>query len=238
MKVETIFFDAGNTLCLINMNVVSEVLADLGITATPDDLWKAELRARHRVDDPAYIATTSDSERWFVHFRFVLEEAKIYDEVLSPTAIRRLRAYHDAHNLWNHLPPEVPPFLRRIRAGGYRLAVVSNCNGTMGRKLEEFGIAEFFEAVIDSHVEGVENPDARIFRIALERTGAQAESTIHVGDLYHVDVVGAEAAGITPVLLDPTDLHTDKQVHRIRSLTALESLLSESHNLIGEKKPS
>ena len=36
-------------------------------------------------------------------------------------------------------------------------------------------------------------PDPRFFDIALERSGARRETTIHVGDLYHVDVVGARA---------------------------------------------
>jgi len=35
----------------------------------------------------------------------------------------------------------------------------------------------------------------------LERSGADASTTMHVGDLYHVDVAGARAAGLTPALL-------------------------------------
>ena len=47
--------------------------------------------------------------------------------------------------------------------------------------------------VLDSQDLGVEKPDPRLFEIALERSGAARDSTIHVGDIYHVDVVGARA---------------------------------------------
>ena len=39
-------------------------------------------------------------------------------------------------------------------------------------------------------------------RSRCERSGARKETTIHVGDLYNVDVVGARNAGLRGVLLD------------------------------------
>jgi putative hydrolase of the HAD superfamily len=41
-----------------------------------------------------------------------------------------------------------------------------------------------------------------IFREALRRTGADPASSIHVGDNYIADVLGARAAGIDAILLD------------------------------------
>ena len=74
-------------------------------------------------------------------------------------------------------------------------------------------------------MEKVEKPDPRFFEIALTRSGARRESTIHVGDLYEVDVVGARAAGITPVLLDAAGLYPDADCDRVRSLGDLVSRL-------------
>ena len=50
---------------------------------------------------------------------------------------------------------------------------------------------------------GVEKPDPRIFRIALERAGVAATEAVYVGDLYSIDVVGARAAGLSAILMDP-----------------------------------
>jgi putative hydrolase of the HAD superfamily len=50
---------------------------------------------------------------------------------------------------------------------------------------------------------GVEKPNARIFQMALERAGLGPGQAVYVGDLYSVDVLGARAAGLPAVLLDP-----------------------------------
>ena len=94
--------------------------------------------------------------------------------------------------------------------------------GTEGVDLAKTGE---FDVIFDSHREGVEKPDPRFFQIALERSGARAESTMHVGDLYHVDVAGARAAGITPALLDTANLYTECDCLRVRSLAELVAAL-------------
>ena len=81
--------------------------------------------------------------------------------------------------------------------------------------------ARHFAAVIDSAVEGIEKPDPRLFRLALERVAADADTTLHVGDMYHVDVVGARAAGLRVVLLDSDGLYPDADCPRVASLLAL-----------------
>ena len=50
--------------------------------------------------------------------------------------------------------------------------------------------------------EGVEKPDARIFEIALERTGVQAEDVLHVGDSAVDDWQGAKRVGMRALLID------------------------------------
>jgi putative hydrolase of the HAD superfamily len=67
----------------------------------------------------------------------------------------------------------------------------------------------------------VEKPDPRLFEIALDRSGARRDTTIHVGDLYQVDVVGARAAGIRGVLLDQPGLYERVDCPRVRSLADL-----------------
>jgi putative hydrolase of the HAD superfamily len=132
----------------------------------------------------------------------------------------RLDAYHRIHNLWEDVPPEVPAALDRLR-GRFRMGVVSNANGTVRAKLARVGLAGYFELVVDSHEEGIEKPDPRIFGLALGRLGVGAAEAAYVGDLYHVDVVGAVAAGLSAFLLDPLDLYRSAPVSRIRSLAEL-----------------
>lgn len=136
-------------------------------------------------------------------------------------ALDKLRGYHALHNLWEVVPSDVVPALEWLRSLGLQLAVVSNANGTLCAKFQRLGLGSCVDCVIDSADVGIEKPDARIFECALERLGARRESTLHVGDIYHVDVVGARAAGIRAMLLDPLDLYTEYPCERVKSLDDL-----------------
>ena len=225
MEIETIFFDAGNTLCHLNMSVLCDVLAEFGCTVTPETLRESEPRARRFIDTDEVVANTNDTDRWLDYLRGILDEAGIDSEGFLQPALSRLQVRQARQNIWNHLPEDVLPLLTRLKEKEYRLAVVSNSNGTVEDKLGEIGIARFFEAILDSHIEGLEKPDPGLFHRAIERIGADPERTIHVGDLYHVDVIGAQRAGLQAVLLDPAGLHADKAVPRIRRIGELEAWL-------------
>ena len=110
------------------------------------------------------------------------------------------------------------------------------CCSREGPRRSRLRLTAALDAIFDSHDEGVEKPDPRLFRLALERTGAEARTTVHVGDFYHVDVVGARAAGITPVLLDAADLYPDCDCMRVRSLTGLVEAFA-SGQLTARLKP-
>ena len=119
------------------------------------------------------------------------------------------------------MPPGVVPALAALRSHGLRLTVVSNANGRLCQMFERVGLAGAVDCMLDSHDEGVEKPDPRLFEIALARSGGDRETTIHVGDLYQVDVVGARAAGIRGVLLDVAGLYADADCPRVSSLADL-----------------
>jgi FMN phosphatase YigB (HAD superfamily) len=69
--------------------------------------------------------------------------------------------------------------------------------------LRDVSLRDYLDAVVDSAVVGYEKPDPEIFRCALRDVGADPATTLHVGDLYDADVVGARRAGLHALLLDP-----------------------------------
>lgn len=223
-EITHLFFDAGNTLVYVNMEVVADALRREGLRAEPGDLWRAEHRARRVVDDPAIIRASTDRTRWTLYFSSILREWGLHEPRRIHRVLRALEARHARANLWEVVPPEVPPALDRLR-GRFRLAVISNSNGTVRRKLGQVGLLPYFDLVVDSHEEGIEKPDPRIFRLALERLRARPARAVHVGDFYHIDVEGARAAGVRPVLLDPGEAHPDKPVRRIRDLRELPACI-------------
>ncbi len=52
-------------------------------------------------------------------------------------------------------------------------------------------------------------------------TQAAAATTVHVGDFYQVDVLGARAAGLGAVLLDAASLYEGADCPRVDSLRTL-----------------
>jgi putative hydrolase of the HAD superfamily len=99
--------------------------------------------------------------------------------------------------------PSAAPALAAARAGGLVTGVISNSNGSMASLMETLGFLPHLDVVVDSGIVGVEKPDPRIFRIACERARVHPLESVFVGDLYSIDVLGARAAGLSAILLDP-----------------------------------
>ncbi|MST35102.1 HAD-IA family hydrolase, partial [Acidimicrobiaceae bacterium USS-CC1] len=91
----------------------------------------------------------------------------------------------------------------RLAAAGARLAVVSNSDGTVAATLAALALIPEGVPVLDSATVGVAKPDPAIFALALARLGVPAARAVHVGDVPSADVVGARAAGVRPLHLDP-----------------------------------
>ena len=81
---------------------------------------------------------------------------------------------------------DVVPTLQRLRAAGFKLAIVSNWDTPLDPLTERLGIAEYFDAIVASHDVRVrsEKPDPHIFNYALAAVGVSAEEAVHVGDTY------------------------------------------------------
>ena len=225
MPVRTVFLDAGGVLLFPNWTRISEVLARHGVVVEPQALAEADPIARKQIDDRQTIAVTNDTKRGWLFFNLILTAAGVELSDATAAALTELHEYHRQQNLWELVPDGVVPVLEALAARGLRTTVVSNANGTLCAHMDRLGLSRHVHCVLDSCDFGVEKPDPRLFQIALERSGADAATTIHVGDLYQVDVVGARAAGVRGVLLDEKGLYEGVDCPRIRSLAELVTRL-------------
>ncbi len=191
MLIQTVFLDAGGVLVNPNWSRVSDTLLQHGVSVAAAALAAAEPHAKKRLDSGDTINATNDEQRGWTYFNLVLTEAGVTLSDATASALAELHAYHQEFNLWESVPGEVHLALAALRARGFKLVVVSNANGRLRYLFDRLGLSGSLDALFDSYDEGVEKPDPRFFRRALERTGADAQSTIHVGDFYHIDVAGA-----------------------------------------------
>ena len=225
-RIETVFLDAGGVLIHPNWQRVSDTFAGHGISVSATALRDAEPEVKFGIDTAHGVSTTKDADRGSALFNGILDATGVARGDTRDAALSELYAYHMEHNLWEDVDPAATATLAGLRSRGLTLAIVSNANGVVQHAFERVGLHGYFDVICDSHVEGVEKPDPRFFQIVLERTNSRPETTIHLGDLYHVDVVGARRAGLKPLLLDPHDLYEAFDVDRISRLDQLVDYVS------------
>ena len=221
MRFTTVFLDAGGVLVYPNWERAAETLGRHGVRVTAATLASAEPAVKRQLDAAPTVRTTSDEQRGFLYFDLILERAGIPRSDATRAALAELKAFHDRENTWDALPDEVLPALGRLKQAGPRIVVVSNTQSTLRQAFDRRDLTPLVDLIVASEEEGVEKPNPRLFQIAMERSGADAASTIHCGDMYEVDVVGARSAGLPAVLLDSAGVYDGVDCPRVASLTEL-----------------
>jgi HAD superfamily hydrolase (TIGR01549 family) len=206
--IRALLFDAGNTLLQMNYVAIADELARGGVRVTPEEVQRAEWRARVRLDDEVLARygpadSTESRSTGDRYLGFVLDGLGVTDMAMLERMGEWRRTYNRPGGVWNTAEPQAHDALNLVKRAGVRAAVISNSNGSVRAILEMLGLTDDLDFVIDSGEVGVEKPDPRIFELALARAGVTAAEAAYVGDLYSIDVRGARAAGIRAILLDP-----------------------------------
>ena len=217
----TILFDAGGTLVYLDYAFLARELRRAGIAVSSRAIRLAEYAAKAEIDRRLLGAVSdTDETRRQPYFVALLEHLGV-ESTLADVLIERFDAAHKHGNLWRKMLPSTPAVLTELRKRGFTLGVISNADGRMAAILQKCGIAELFDTLIDSHEVGIEKPDPRIFVLALDRLNTRPDQAIYVGDIYGIDVVGSERAGLQSVLLDPFGRYDGVPCRKIRHLREL-----------------
>jgi len=220
-----VLFDAGNTLVFLDYGrLASAVGAALGLPLTEAGLRQHAADAARAMEH----GRLTDRERGTVFLLTLFERAGV-PAVRTEELKAALLDLHQRAHLWGATEPGTAEALQRLKNAGMRLAVVSNSDGRAAAALAAGGLLDAFEFVIDSGEVGVEKPDPRIFQIALDRLGVSPSDALYVGDLYEAEVVGARAAGLDVVLLDPAGANAGRDVRIFRSVAELADGLLAAH---------
>jgi HAD superfamily hydrolase (TIGR01509 family) len=220
----TILFDAGGTLVYLDYAFLARELRWAGVTVSPRVIRLAEYVAKAEIDQRLLeTGADTDETRRRPYFRALLAHLGI-ESSLADMLIERFDAAHKQDNLWRKMLPSTPTVLTELRKRGFTLGVISNADGRIAAILQQCGIAALFDTVIDSHEVGVEKPDPRIFALALDRLHTRPDQALYVGDIYGIDVVGSEQAGLQAVLLDPLGRYEGVPCRKIRHLRELLSI--------------
>lgn len=200
-RLRAVLLDAGGTLIHPDQEWLLRRLAEEGVDASPTEYEVARQKADAAVgdilrsDDPG-----SDETRIRTWFATLLLSLGLPEYRLEAVA-DDIRDRHARAALWVRPVPGTRAMLESLQAAGLRLAVISNADGRVADYLANAGLADLFELILDSALEGVEKPDPAIFHRALERLELAPDEAVYVGDTWPVDVEGARRAGIEPIYL-------------------------------------
>jgi len=214
-----IFFDVGNTLLFPNR---AKMLAPIASERHPTlEQWQTlERRTKHEFD---LVMQSGRVDRgfWWTFHTYLLEQCG------GDLDIREVLVENTQKSAnWDQILPGTREILHQLRRK-FRIAVISNADGSIESVLSRCGIADCFESITDSGVVGVEKPSTEIFAAALAAMNTRAEESLYVGDVYSVDYVGARNAGMQAVLFDVAGAYRDRQLPRVESLQQLDLWLQQ-----------
>jgi HAD superfamily hydrolase (TIGR01509 family) len=225
-RYRAIFLDAGGTLIHLDRGFILNALAQEGVQKDEAAFLIADQAARERRSAAIRSGEVlDDATSWRIYAAHLLGLLEASGEVAGAVSTR-IRERHQAGTLWTHVEPGTLETLAQLKELGYTLGVVSNADGRVESFLRLVGITRHLDFVIDSGLVGVEKPDPRIFEIALGRANVQPAEAVHVGDVYEMDVLGARAAGVDPVLIVTNGGEVPADVPVIRSLPELVDRLA------------
>ena len=242
-RPDVLFLDVGDTLIRAHPSwagVYRQGLLEAGVDVSEKDLERALLQETQAggwwLDETPFEPTEANSFATVMAFDAAVL-ARVGQPDLGEAAFRRIEDAFARRSAW-YVFPDVTPALDVVRAAGIRLCVISNFVWGAPELIHDLELARHFEKLVISARVGFQKPNPGIFRHALEQMNVAPERTMHVGDSYRADVLGARKVGIRAALIargptDPARLRDDHADPDLLVLSDLNDLLE----LFGLERP-
>ena len=234
--IRTIFFDAGFTLIRpypstpeVCQQVCQRLALHVDLEAVRERMTSAEdfFLRQGRLNRHTWASQEAINEFWIAYYMNMLRPfVEEHDEPRLHELARTITREFEEHTSWQVFP-DVMPTLEALKKGGYSLGVISDWGIGLGPILRKLHLTPYFDFLLVSAVTRQAKPSPLLYELALQRANAVADYSLHIGDSYLHDVLGARSVGITPVLLDRQGRLTREQVDCLlaHSLTDLLTLL-------------
>jgi putative hydrolase of the HAD superfamily len=229
MRFRAVFFDVGETLVHVDptfADLFVTVLAGAGHDRSVEDVRDASAHVYARFSEAARDGSmwTTTPERskafWTSVYERMLGELGVVDDDGLASSLHREFTRMENYVLFD----DVLPALSSLREEGVQLGIVSNFEAWLEDWFGAHELLELFPVRVISGIEGIEKPDERIFRLALERASVSAAEAAYVGDNPEFDVDPPAAIGMFPILVDRRDRfprHAGARVTDLRELPAV-----------------
>jgi putative hydrolase of the HAD superfamily len=210
-SIRTVFFDAGFTLLRVSEStpeicrrICKQLDLHLDLDAVKQRMEEANdyFLRQARLNRHTWASEQAINEFWVGYYMNLLRPfVAEHDEPRLYKLAAVITEEYQKHTTWT-LYPDVLPTLEALRKHGYSLGIISDWGISLGPIVRNLHLTSYFDTLLISAVTRHAKPSPMLYELALQRANAIADYTLHVGDSYIHDVLGARAVGITPVLLD------------------------------------
>ncbi len=214
-RYDAVLFDWDDTLCGAEPHrfvYAQEVAYRFGVELSMPEVYRAFVRAGDSSVVPWHMQPVSLPDALNIpgqhHDSFI-------EQFLERDMLKHFTLFDDVLSIIEGLGE------RSLRTG-----VLSN-NDEVADRIAELDAHHHFEVIVSPRTFGVGKPEPEIFLRTMDLLDLPPERAIYVGDSYDNDVIGARAAGLTPVLIDRFLINIDSHdaEHRVENLHDLAELL-------------
>jgi putative hydrolase of the HAD superfamily len=202
--IKAVFFDIDDTLydtsgfARLARRAAINVMIDAGLPLSSDEAYKLLKEI-----------IKEKGSNYDKHFNILTK--RVFGEEKPLLIALGMITYHNVKFALLRLFPKTPSALIYLKSKGYHLGVISDgITIKQWEKLIRLGLNHFFDEVVTSEEAGVEKPDERIFRLALDRMGCQPTKSIMIGNKFNKDIIGAINIGMSAILVN-SELTSDEK---------------------------
>ncbi|MBI4640952.1 MAG: HAD family hydrolase [Candidatus Tectomicrobia bacterium] len=220
-----LLFDAGGTLVFPDIHILKSVAESLGWNCSAHEFYQAHARVIFKLD-VSLRSDAKESEPGKSFFQRLMEAVELPEEGAKEAA-RLLDDRNRDRSLWTFTFDWVRQTLEHLKEQGYSLSVISNADGRVEQQFLDLQMRHLFDKIFDSHLIGSSKPDPYIFEHALKALSLHPDEAIYIGDVFHIDVKGANRAGLRALHLDPFHFYRDWEGVRIDDISHLPGFLEQ-----------
>jgi putative hydrolase of the HAD superfamily len=188
--IKVVIFDMYETLITHYKSPLyfgTQMAIDAGITEEKfQELWK-----------PTEVDRTIGKKTLEEVLEMILIKNNCYSGELCDSIVQKRIAAKE--ECFNHLHPEIIPLLRSLKEKEIIIGLISNCFSEEAYVISKSTLFPYFDAVYLSYEQGIQKPDAEIYKSCMNKLRAKADECLYVGDGGSFELEAARELGMNAI---------------------------------------